>query len=795
MSAAFKYYAFISYKRLDSKWADWLYRSLQNYRLPGKLCKEHRELPKRLNPVFIDKEDLVPGNLSDTLKEHIAMSKYFLAVCSRNCRRDPEYIDLELQYFLETHGNDYTKVIPFIVDDAPRPEQECFSPLMQQLCRDHQLIGVNVTERGRRRAFLKVVAYMHGLQVSEIESGDDRRRRKNRLIAAVSAAAVVLAAALGVNYWWQNLALHTDYYTSCIWENNVARGVGAIKKADLSAYSRYYRFESRQGRVYTVTYLNDLGATVPLDEETTVLNLGASRVEFTYTGAQEPTLYQARYFGADDIPLVCYQFNADGTHVTLLRDETSGMPTYMAADLSADLPIGGKRTHVSRYIQDLDENGRVIRRRYAYGDEYTEMTDGAGTYGYELFYGDGGALTGVIYFSDVGATAVGESNGISATIYGYDTGGRMTSVGYFDADGNPVAGADGWAEKEYTWHANNNYAAIAYRGPDGAPALYHGYASLTQEYDGVSIAKTSFWDENGAPALFWEGYASVTYRTNEIGQISSYRYWDATGAPTADWVSGTCGYDIYWNSDREHYLVYVDENDQPKETLEGYAYQYVTTDNFGNIVRIEYRDVNNELCRGRFAVYTCIYDENHRNITARQFLDADGTPVVHPDLGYASLVSTYDSRDFVTSLTYCDAQDRPCMGPDGYARMEASNVQEGNYTVETVLYFDDAGDPVFYEPIGAHGYEYTRDESGATIGVVYLGADGRPCDNEREGYAMVLFQYDTAGNVIETYYLNATGDYTMVDGYARLSASYDENGNLTEYILWVIENGQLVPAP
>ncbi len=45
VSKNYEYYAFISYKRADGRWADWLYRNLQSYRLPAKLSKKYKELP------------------------------------------------------------------------------------------------------------------------------------------------------------------------------------------------------------------------------------------------------------------------------------------------------------------------------------------------------------------------------------------------------------------------------------------------------------------------------------------------------------------------------------------------------------------------------------------------------------------------------------------------------------------------------------------------------------------------------------------------------------------------------
>ncbi len=46
MENGFEYYAFISYKHEDEKWAKWLQDKLASYRLPSAIRKEIPRLPK-----------------------------------------------------------------------------------------------------------------------------------------------------------------------------------------------------------------------------------------------------------------------------------------------------------------------------------------------------------------------------------------------------------------------------------------------------------------------------------------------------------------------------------------------------------------------------------------------------------------------------------------------------------------------------------------------------------------------------------------------------------------------------
>lgn len=64
---AYPYFAFISYKSEDAKWARWLKKQLLRYRLPVKTRKAHSDLPKRISPIFLDKTNLTPGLLDEGL--------------------------------------------------------------------------------------------------------------------------------------------------------------------------------------------------------------------------------------------------------------------------------------------------------------------------------------------------------------------------------------------------------------------------------------------------------------------------------------------------------------------------------------------------------------------------------------------------------------------------------------------------------------------------------------------------------------------------------------------------------
>ncbi len=61
MSTDYKYRAFISYSHKDEKWAAWLHRALETYKVPKHLvgkASDYGPIPERIAPIFKDREEL-----------------------------------------------------------------------------------------------------------------------------------------------------------------------------------------------------------------------------------------------------------------------------------------------------------------------------------------------------------------------------------------------------------------------------------------------------------------------------------------------------------------------------------------------------------------------------------------------------------------------------------------------------------------------------------------------------------------------------------------------------------------
>lgn len=196
-----QYYAFISYKRDDQKWAEWLQEKLEHYKLPSNL-NGRGDLPKEIRPVFRDKSELAAGVLADEIQKALDNSKYLIVICSPHSAKS-EWVNKEVQSFIDSGRTD--KIIPFIIEGVPNSnndETECFPKAIRELPAEDELLGVNIKEMGRDAAAVKVVAQMFGLRFDDLWQRHEREKKRKRILM-ITAGVVAFLAMAGVAFWRQ----------------------------------------------------------------------------------------------------------------------------------------------------------------------------------------------------------------------------------------------------------------------------------------------------------------------------------------------------------------------------------------------------------------------------------------------------------------------------------------------------------------------------------------------------------------------------------------------------------------
>ena len=216
MNQEYTYYAFVSYRSSDEKWARWLQEKIEGYRLPTTIRHENSDLPKtRLRPCFRYHTDIQPNELKSELRQKLEQSKYLLVICSPRSAQS-QWVGAEIDTFVELGRRD--RIIPVIVEGRPYssdPETECYNPALlrhfphsDNIDEDQEILGVNIREEGsgsaymkRERAVMQVVSRMLGVSFDRIWQRQKRRIRR-RIILTVTGTLLVLAALLAV--WLAN---------------------------------------------------------------------------------------------------------------------------------------------------------------------------------------------------------------------------------------------------------------------------------------------------------------------------------------------------------------------------------------------------------------------------------------------------------------------------------------------------------------------------------------------------------------------------------------------------------------
>ena len=262
----YEYFAFISYKHEDMRWAKWLQQQIETYRLPAIIRKQAPHLPKQIRPVFRDQTDISTGPLLQNLRQELQDSRFLIVLCSPAAAKS-EWVNREVQHFIDMGRAE--RIIPFVVAGAPNaanPDEECFPAILRGA--ERSMLGVSVPELGKEKAFVKVVAKLLGLKFDQLWDRHRRRQRRQRLFRGLTAAMLFLAAAIGGFAYWDYYRTKVAYYADYVECRGVPQGLGALSAAQVQRRNLSWKFASSRRRADRVCSVNGSGSVrQPTDTE------------------------------------------------------------------------------------------------------------------------------------------------------------------------------------------------------------------------------------------------------------------------------------------------------------------------------------------------------------------------------------------------------------------------------------------------------------------------------------------------------------------------------------------------
>jgi len=192
------YKAFISYSHTDEKWARWLQNSLEGYRVPRRLVGtdgRFGRIPKRLAPVFRDREDLSSSaDLTQSVRSELERSECLVVICSPRAAVS-RWVNEEIRFFRKLGRGD--RIYCLIVDGDPladNPRENCFPRALLDGSDEQEPLAADARAYadGKRLAMLKLVAGILGIRLDQLRQRDMQRRRRTWALSGLSAAAVVV---------------------------------------------------------------------------------------------------------------------------------------------------------------------------------------------------------------------------------------------------------------------------------------------------------------------------------------------------------------------------------------------------------------------------------------------------------------------------------------------------------------------------------------------------------------------------------------------------------------------------
>lgn len=210
MNCTKRNFAFISYNQHDVKWAKWLRRKLEWYRLPSEIHNEF-DNSQYIRPVFRDRDELSSGKLGSELRKQLEASKYLIVICSPNSANS-HWVNDEVQAFIDMGRLEY--IIPFIVDGNPHEyscieaaqhsmPDECFPWAIREWNTGHlseSLLGIAITDDGgtnKQKAFIRVVSRLLDVDFDILWQRHKRERRARFLLSFCAASLLSF-----ITYWF-----------------------------------------------------------------------------------------------------------------------------------------------------------------------------------------------------------------------------------------------------------------------------------------------------------------------------------------------------------------------------------------------------------------------------------------------------------------------------------------------------------------------------------------------------------------------------------------------------------------
>lgn len=300
---------------------------------------------------------------------------------------------------------------------------------------------------------------------------------------------------------------------------------------------------------------------------------------------------------------------------------------------------------------------------------------------------------------------------------------RLTEISYYDPDGNRMVCRGGYARVRIGYTAKGQVTNVNYYGTDNRPvnAPFTGYASLKNDYRGVTLTQTAWQDVEKKAVNGPGGYAALIQTVNKENKITGIRFVRADGSAAtceAGWSASKRELD---KNGRTVAAVYTDASGEKVNTAGGYAEENWTWESELIYTLRRYDAAGEPLMIGEECAAVRRETDKDGRVIRESYLSESGG-IAHNRHQAGATVYTYDEAGRICGVALEDGYGNAITGADGWA-----------------------------------AYRDTLDENGFVTKRVYLGTDGNAV-NTAEGFSEIRYMYDETGRISSTAYLDADGN-------------------------------------
>lgn len=665
-----RFYAFISHKSTDSKFALKLQKFIETYHLPTSICQMAGIRERRLTPLCSYEVDFSSSPLLDEMHDKLMRSNYLILLCSEELmKNDPRYIDYEIRTFIEckkAEGVDpLSRIIPVVVSgEFGSAEHECCPEALRELGDQCPIALDRRKYKSDRELFLHVISSLLDIDYAVIENRDKKRQR-NRKLAWGSVLALLLAVGIALGEYYIPRKSH---YVDFVMREGIPEGIGLLDADEYQRMKDHYVITRQKHKVQSLEYMNALGKRI--DHSKNVFNADRpSAYRFAYT---DEGLSAVTYENRMGQPYFILQYPGGSTASADLRDPyDSSEAFYIGAGydrdpgmLFSDMNVSSP-SDISRFRYEYSPEG-YVQKVFFCADSSGRLAQDNSVYGFEYVTDEKGRICETYFLDALGQRRL-NSEGIYCRKFTYDERNDLVQWINCGADGSPTADEEGIVCCQFTYDDAHNLTGVAFLDAQGAPAevASYGGASQKQYVDGHgNMVRVDVFGIDGEPSMLM-GYCTLLFTYDDNGYTASRIYLDAEGQAVMD------------------------------PTYDYAEIRYVN-DASGNATERTYHDTQGQLHNNAFgfAREVITYNEMGKEI-AHAYFDAEGMPADYHGFGYSSVQTTYDERGRETSLAYFGPEGEPVLttGPIfgfGYHKLETT-YEYGAHTKQTIAYYDTEG--------------------------------------------------------------------------------------------------------